>query len=173
MSLCSRHHDLSDTQSTFIYNPMTMKKTISFLAMLTLAFAGWVLLTSNTWTQAYGWEGNGTDEAREAARAQVEATIEANDFDAFVAQREAMKAEKEATREAKIAEKLATATEEEKANIEARIAKRAEKKASRTEKTSEELQAKFDEMVAYYNENGELPSRKGKRGFGKRWGHSK
>ena len=184
-----------------------MTKTLSFLAMLTVAVAGWILLTSNIGTQAFGGEGKaiGGDREviqealeandysllptqvqekisaedfaskiekraeKEAYKAKIESIVAANDFVSFKTTLEAKKAEKLANKQERVAEKLASATEEEKAKILERQAKVEERISDRGSKTEDQLQEKFNEMVTYYNENWELPSRKGKRGGKKGW----
>ncbi len=98
-------------------------------------------------------------------KAQMEAAVAAGDYETFSSLKETFKAEKETMKEAKIAERLATATDEEKVEIEARIARKSERKSQKEEKTEEEKIEKFNELVTYYNENGELPVR-AKKGKG-------
>lgn len=108
---------------------------------------------------------------KDAYKAQLETIVQSNDFEAFKTQVEAMKAEKETMKEAMLAEKLATATPEEKADIEARIVKKAEKKAEREAARAESgvsederLLEKFTKITEYYTENGTLPEKGMKRG---------
>ncbi len=102
---------------------------------------------------------------KEVKRAEFEAILQLWDFEAFRTFETEMKAKKVAAMEEKIASKLADATEEERAMIEEKIAKKAEKMADKKEPTTQELQEKFNKLTSYYSENGTLPEgRKGNKG---------
>jgi len=78
--------------------------------------------------------------AMEAHRAALEEAVKNNDYETFSSLREENRAEKEANR-----------------------SDDAPEREGKEELSEEEMKAKFDEMVLYYNENGELPKKEMKK----------
>lgn len=133
---------------------MKKTQTITFVSALALSlFVVWSASAAPGFGGGMGWweKGQGhwgemvTKHAehtaeREENKAQLETVVAANDFDGFVVLRAEHKAEME-----------------ERAAAEWKELKEREDRPEREEPTDEEMRAHFDEMVAYYNENGELP----------------
>lgn len=165
--------------------------------MLVVALFGWIVLTSNLWTQAFWWEWRWWelhDQVKAAVdannyallpaeaqakidqekftfmvewhaekqehKAQLEAVVQSWNFEAFQALRESHKTLKEGEMAQRLEEKLSSLSEEERTAKKAHIEKMQWRKDLKPQPSEEDMQEKFNEMVTYYNENGELPEKR-------------
>gem|GEM_PF-3743258 len=163
-----------DTFKLYNYIHMKSKKLLGLLTAGAVVAAG---MSASSFA-AHHKGGAGHGENREAVKAAVEANdysaltaeqqekISQERFDEMVTRHDAMSVHKSAIEEAVKNNDygaFVSAQEERKASMEANRPEDAPEKAEREEKTEEEKKAHFDEMVAYYSENGELPEKKMKK----------